>query len=63
VLSGDTMTRTAVTAGVIGARHATITKGLKAGTKVMLADLDARVPNSTTTNTQRARLGAAGGAG
>jgi multidrug efflux pump subunit AcrA (membrane-fusion protein) len=63
VLSGDTVTRTSVTAGVLGTRRAAITRGLKPGARVVLADLDAAVPSSTMNTNQRARFNGAGGAG
>ncbi len=48
VLTGSTLTRKAVTVGVVGARRASITRGLTAGAKVVLADLAAEVPSTTT---------------
>jgi alanine dehydrogenase len=53
VLKGQTVTRTVVTVGVVGTRRASITNGLKAGSTVVLADLSAAVPSSTTSTTQR----------
>ena len=50
VLDGDTVTRTVVTVGVVGKRKVSISQGLKAGATVVLADLDAAVPTSTTNN-------------
>ena len=47
VLTGQTVTRRNVTVGVVGTRLASITQGLKAGAKVVLADLAAEVPSST----------------
>jgi HlyD family secretion protein len=48
VLTGSTVTRKVVTAGVVGARRASINQGLTVGTRVVLADLSAKVPSSTT---------------
>jgi HlyD family secretion protein len=48
VLTGQTITRTNVTVGVVGTRLASITQGVKAGAKVVLADLAAEVPSSTS---------------
>ena len=53
VLDGDTVTRTVVTVGVVGKRKVSISQGLKAGATVVLADLDAAVPSSTTNNDQQ----------
>ena len=62
VLDGDTVTRTVVTVGVVGKRKVSISQGLKAGATVVLADLDAAVPSSTTNNNQqRFRNGDIGG--
>jgi HlyD family secretion protein len=62
VLHGQSVTRTLVTVGVVGTRRTSITQGLTAGAKVVLADLDAAVPTSTTNTTQR-RFQNAGGTG
>ena len=48
-------TDTAVTVGVVGKRRVSIAQGLKAGATVVLADLDAAVPSSTT-NSNRPEL-------
>ena len=48
VLTRHTVSRRSVTVGVVGTRSTSITKGLEAGTKVVLADLAAKVPSSTT---------------
>jgi HlyD family secretion protein len=50
VLTGSKLTRTNVTVGVVGARRASITRGLQAGARVVLADLAAEVPSSTSGN-------------
>jgi HlyD family secretion protein len=52
-----------VTVGVQGADLTQITKGLKAGDQVVLADLDTALPTSGTTNTRGGLGGGAGGAG
>jgi HlyD family secretion protein len=59
VLDGNTLTRTAVTIGVVGKRRVSISQGLKAGATVVLADLSAAVPSSTTT-TNRNGFGGGG---
>jgi HlyD family secretion protein len=48
VLTGQTVKRTSVTVGVVGTRLASITQGLRVGARVVLADLAAEVPSSTT---------------
>jgi HlyD family secretion protein len=55
-------TLTRVSVGVQGADLTQITKGLKAGDQVVLADLNTALPTSGTTNT-RGGLGGGGGAG
>ncbi len=47
-----------VTVGVVGNRVTSLTAGLKAGQQVVLADLDAALPSSTsTTGSRRLRHG------
>ena len=48
VLAQGKVTQTQVTVGVVGARTVSITQGLGRGSDVVLADLDAAVPSSTT---------------
>jgi HlyD family secretion protein len=55
-------TLTRVSVGVQGADLTQITKGLKAGDQVVLADLNTALPTAGTTNT-RGGLGGGGGAG
>lgn len=61
VVSNGTATRTQVTLGVVGSSRTSITRGLRTGQSVVLADLGATVPTSTTTTGNR--LGGAGGFG
>ena len=65
VLTGtSTLTRRVVTVGVVGNRVTSLTAGLKAGQQVVLADLDAALPSSTSTNgTRRFSTGGFGGTG
>ena len=63
VLAGTTVTRTAVTVGVVGTRRTSITQGLKSGATVVVGDLSAEVPSSDANTPQRFRNGPAGGAG
>ena len=63
VLAGTTVTRTAVTVGVVGTRRTSITEGLKAGATVVVGDLTAEVPSSDANTPQRFRNGPAGGGG
>jgi len=63
VLSSGTVTRTPVTVGVVGQRRTSITRGLRIGQTVVLADLGASVPSSTTTNRGRFGGGFGGGLG
>jgi multidrug efflux pump subunit AcrA (membrane-fusion protein) len=60
VVAGGTTTRTPVTLGAVGETRTQITKGLKVGQHVLLADPSQAVPTSSTTTT---RLGGAGGLG
>ncbi|MGN6723649.1 MAG: efflux RND transporter periplasmic adaptor subunit, partial [Marmoricola sp.] len=48
VYSAGKVTTTAVTVGVMGSTTASITSGLKAGQQVVLADLNASIPSSST---------------
>jgi HlyD family secretion protein len=61
VLSGGTATPTQVTVGVVGTRRVAITQGLEQGASVVLADLGATVPSSTSSQTPRFSRGAGGG--
>ena len=63
VLDGDTVTRTVVTVGVVGKRKVSISQGLKAGATVVLADLDAAVPTSTTNTASSGSAATAHGGG
>ena len=62
VLRGKTVTRTLVTPGVVGSTRTSIASGLAAGTTVVLADLGAALPSSSsTTNGNRFGGGGFGG--
>jgi multidrug efflux pump subunit AcrA (membrane-fusion protein) len=64
LLSAGKEVRRAVVTGTTGAGLTEISSGLAAGQRVVLADLDAAVPSSSTTLTQRGgRGGLGGGAG
>ena len=65
VLTGtSTVTRRVVTVGVVGNRVTSLTAGLKAGQQVVLADLQAALPSSTsTTGNRRFGTGGFGGTG
>ena len=52
VLNGDATKTTTVTIGAIGPVYTEITSGLKAGAKVILANLDSAVPTSSTNTTR-----------
>jgi HlyD family secretion protein len=56
VLHGDQVTATRVTIGAVGPERAEIASGLKAGQRVVLADLSAELPSSST----NARIGGGG---
>jgi HlyD family secretion protein len=49
VLAGGKTRRTPVTVGAVGTDYTQITRGITAGTTVVLADLDEAVPSSSTT--------------
>ncbi|MCW2759043.1 MAG: hypothetical protein JWO46_2789 [Nocardioidaceae bacterium] len=53
VLKDGVQTATVVTLGAVGDRRVAVTKGLTAGTRVVLADLDASVTGASTTLTNR----------
>ena len=59
VLHRKTVTRTLVTPGVVGSTRTSIASGLQAGTTVVLADLTAALPSSSSTTTGN-RFGGAG---
>ena len=63
VQDGDTVTRTRVTIGVVGATTVEVTDGLVAGDVVVLADLDRALPTTDDSGTQRRAFGGGGGFG
>jgi multidrug efflux pump subunit AcrA (membrane-fusion protein) len=62
VMTGSTTTRHFVTVGGVGALYTQVTKGLSAGQLVVLADVSAAIPTSTTSS-RFARFAAGVGAG
>ena len=62
VMTGSTTTRQFVTVGGVGALYTQVTKGLSAGQLVVLADVSAAIPTSTTSS-RFARFAAGVGAG
>jgi HlyD family secretion protein len=62
LLDGSTTKRQIVTVGGVGAVYTQITKGLSAGQQVVLADVSAAIPTSTTSS-RFARFAAGVGAG
>jgi multidrug efflux pump subunit AcrA (membrane-fusion protein) len=62
VMTGSTTTRQFVTVGGVGALYTQVTKGLSAGQLVVLADVSAAIP-TTTTSSRFARFAAGVGAG
>jgi hypothetical protein len=63
VLSGGKTTTARVQTGAVGVDRTQITSGLTLGQRVVLAQLNAPVPSSTTTNLRRAGLGTGTGGG
>jgi multidrug efflux pump subunit AcrA (membrane-fusion protein) len=63
VLHGDTATATPVTIGAVGQERTEIAAGLKAGQRVVLADLSAELPSSSTGSRLGGGLGGGGGFG
>jgi HlyD family secretion protein len=62
VLHGTTLTSVLVTTGVTGTRRTSITSGLRAGQQVVIADLSAALPSTTSTqNGTTTRFRRAGG--
>lgn len=59
VQKGDTVTRTRVTTGVVGATTVEVSAGLKAGDVVVLADIDQALPTTDDTTNQRGGFGGA----
>lgn len=60
VQDGDTVTRTRVTTGVVGATTVEVTDGLEAGEVVVLADLDQALPTTDDSSNQRRSFGGGG---
>lgn len=60
VLKGSTVTRTRVTLGVIGTARTSITDGLAAGAKVVLADLASALPSTDSSSNTRRGFGGSG---
>jgi hypothetical protein len=63
VLSGGKPTTTRVQTGAVGVDRTQITSGLTLGARVVLAQLNAPVPSSSTTNLRRGGLGGGTGGG
>jgi multidrug efflux pump subunit AcrA (membrane-fusion protein) len=63
VLSGGKTATTRVQTGAVGVDRTQITSGLTLGQRVVLAQLNAPVPNSSTTNLRRGGLGGGTGGG
>jgi hypothetical protein len=61
-LDGGQLTSTPVTVGTVGSRRTEITKGVAAGTKVVLADLDQAVTGASTSLRPSNGFGGPGGA-
>lgn len=61
VLSDGKVTPTTVTVGVVGPTRTSITKGLKQGQQIVLADLEATLPSGGNTTTIGGRGGGFGG--
>jgi HlyD family secretion protein len=59
VLDGDTTSRSRVTTGVVGTSRIEVTEGLKAGDRVVIADLGADLP--TTDSDSGSKAGFEGG--
>jgi hypothetical protein len=62
VLSAETTSRKLVTIGAVGSRTVQVTEGLTAGDVVVLADVNADVPSSSTATTRRFTGGGFSGA-